>query len=152
MPSSEHSFELHHTAIVVTDLDRSIAFYTEHFGGVVERIIEDVSDPRIAALHQLPSARFTLAFLQFGPTRLELFRFDEPTDGRRTQTRAHDLGINHICFACPDVAAKYAALRARDVEFTGPPHAITEGDGAGTVLAFCLDPEGNRIELLQSPH
>jgi catechol 2,3-dioxygenase-like lactoylglutathione lyase family enzyme len=152
MSASERSFELHHTAIVVADLDRAIAFYTEHFGAAVEMIIKDVSDPSIAALHQLSSARFTLVFLRLGATRLELFHFDAPTDGRRIETRTHDLGINHICFACPDVATLYDALRGRGVQFTGPPHTVTTGDGAGTVLAFCVDPEGNRIELLQSPH
>lgn len=147
MSTSEHGLELHHTAIVVTDLDRAIAFYTKRFGATVEWI-KDVSDPSIAALHELSSARFTHAFLRFGPTRLELLRFDEPSDGRRVQRRANDLGINHICFACPDVAAMYDTLCAHEVEFSRPPHSIV---AAGTVLAFCVDPEGNRIELLQSP-
>jgi lactoylglutathione lyase len=147
MSTSEHNFELHHTAIVVADLDRAIAFYTERFGATVEWI-RDVSDPSIAALQELSSARFTHAFLRFGAARLELLRFDEPADGGRVQRRANDLGISHICFACPDVAAMYDTLRAHGVQFSRPPHSIVD---AGTVLAFCVDPEGNRIELLQSP-
>jgi catechol 2,3-dioxygenase-like lactoylglutathione lyase family enzyme len=142
---------LHHTAIAVHDLDVSIAFYRDIFGGEVEAIITDVDDVEVAQLHALESARFTLAFVRFGPTRLELFQFAEPEDAKEITARAHDFGIRHICFEIADVRATYERLTAAGVRFTRPPHVITHGDAAGTVLAFCFDPDGNRVELLQPP-
>lgn len=140
---------LHHTAIVVSDLRRSIAFYEGFFGGQVETVLRDVEDPQIAQLHQLDYLHFTLAFVRFGPTRLELFQFDRPTDGRPLRDRAHDFGTRHICFQIPDVQGTYERLAAAGVEFTRPPYTVPDGDSAGTVLVFCSDPDGTRVELLQ---
>jgi catechol 2,3-dioxygenase-like lactoylglutathione lyase family enzyme len=89
MGASQAGPSLHHTAIAVHDLDRSIAFYRDTFGGEVEAIIEDIDDVEVAQLHALESARFTLAFVRFGPTRLELFQFALPQDGREIEARAH---------------------------------------------------------------
>ncbi len=151
MGASSTGPTLHHTAIAVHDLDRAIAFYRDTFGGEVEAIIEDIDDVEVAQLHALESTRFTLAFVRFGPTRLELFKFEQPDDGREIDARAHDFGIRHICFEIADVRATYERLQAAGVRFTRPPHVVADGDAAGTVLAFCFDPDGNRVELLQPP-
>jgi catechol 2,3-dioxygenase-like lactoylglutathione lyase family enzyme len=142
---------LHHTAIVVRDLNRSIAFYETFFGGQVETILRDVDDPQIAQLHELEDARFTLAFVRFGPTRLELFQFERPIDGQSLPDRANDFGVRHICFEVPDVAAAYERMSAQGVRFTRPPYTVRDGDARGTVLVFCVDPDGTRVELLQHP-
>jgi glyoxylase I family protein len=136
---------LHHTAIVVTDLDRSIEFYERFFGGSVETVLRDINDPQIAELHELGDAHFTLAFVRFGPTRLELFQFEHPTDGRPLADRAHDFGVRHICFESDDVRAAYERMTAAGVRFTRPPYTLDDG----TVLAFCSDPDGTRVEMLQ---
>lgn len=145
------SLALHHTAIVVRDLNRSIAFYERFFGGQVETILRDIDDPHIAQLHELENARFTLAFVGFGPTRLELFQFERPADGRSPADRANDFGVRHICFEVPDVAAAYERMAAQGVRFTRPPYTVGDGDASGTVLVFCVDPDGTRVELLQRP-
>lgn len=149
MATSYPGAALHHTAISVHDLDRSIAFYQTFFGGEVEAVLTDIHDPQIAELHRLDEARFTLAFVRFGPTRLELFHFSEPDDGREIDARAHDFGIRHVCFEIDDVRGMYTRLTVAGVPFTRPPYVIPDGEAAGTVLAFCLDPDGNLVELLQ---
>ena len=111
---------LHHTAIAVHDLDRAVAFYTTHFGGEVEVILQDVGDPNIAELHLLPAARFTLAFVRFGSTRLEFFQFAEPADGREIESRAHDFGIRHIAFETDDLQSTYDRLSAAGVDSPVP--------------------------------
>ena len=151
MSTQPAGLALHHTAIVVRDLDRSIAFYETFFGGRVETILRDIDDPQIAQLHELEDARFTLAFVRIGPTRLELFQFERPTDGQSLPDRANDFGVRHICFEVADVAAAYARMTAQGVRFTRPPYTVADGDAQGTVLVFCVDPDGTRVELLQHP-
>ena len=151
MDTHTDTFALHHTAIVVHDLDRSIAFYEQFFGGQVETILRNIEDPQIAQLHQLEDIRFTLAYVGFGATRLELFAFERPTDGQTFADRANDFGVRHICFAVSDVAAAYERMKAEGVRFTRPPYSIPDGDAQGTVLAFCEDPDGTRVELYQHP-
>jgi catechol 2,3-dioxygenase-like lactoylglutathione lyase family enzyme len=149
MAGEHEPIGLHHTAIVVRDLDRSIAFYERFFGGFVETLLRDVDDPNIAELHQLGDARFTLAFVRFGPSRLELFQFERPADGRALGDRANDFGVRHICFELADVHEAYARMSAAGVLFTRPPYTVPGGGARATVLAFCVDPDDTRIELLQ---
>jgi len=149
MASDSATVGLHHTAIVVRDLERSIAFYERFFGGSVETVLRDVDDPNIAELHQLADARFTLAFVRFGLTRLELFQFERPRDGRTLADTANDFGVRHICFEIADVHDAYARMTSAGVPFTRPPYTVPGSGARGTVLAFCTDPDGTRLELLQ---
>jgi catechol 2,3-dioxygenase-like lactoylglutathione lyase family enzyme len=151
MSTEPAGLALHHTAIVVSDLDRSLAFYETFFGGRLETILRDIEDPNIAQLHELGDARFTLAFVRFGPTRLELFQFERPDDGQYLPDRANDFGVRHICFEVPDVNSAYERMTAQGVRFTRPPYMVRDGDASGTVLAFCVDPDGTRVELLEHP-
>jgi catechol 2,3-dioxygenase-like lactoylglutathione lyase family enzyme len=138
---------MHHSAIVVSDLARSISFYEKFFDAEVELSFE-AGGPDVAALHGLDESLFTMAMLSVGGGRIELFEYKEPTDRQDAIPRACDMGGTHIAFQIDEVAAKYDELRANGVEFTRPP--LTVGDEhEGYVLAFCRDPDGHRIELIQ---
>ena len=148
MPPTEQ-MTVHHTAIVVTDLERSRSFYERFFGAELEHTIPDMDDPSVAELHQLaPGARFTLMFLGFGNTRIELIEFASPSARQAGHGDSNDVGLRHLAFACPDVRATYAEMKAAGVEFTREPYTIP--GGSGPTLAFCRDPDGTRIEILQS--
>jgi quinol monooxygenase YgiN/catechol 2,3-dioxygenase-like lactoylglutathione lyase family enzyme len=141
---------VHHVGVVVSSLDASIAFYQANFGGEVELILRDTGGPQTAELHGLPAARFDLAFLRYGPTRVELFEFHEPPGGAALLPAANVVGSSHIAFEVDDIDAAYERLVRQGVAFTRPPHR--EGaPGAQFGLAFCADPDGNRIELISPP-
>jgi catechol 2,3-dioxygenase-like lactoylglutathione lyase family enzyme/quinol monooxygenase YgiN len=145
------SAKFHHAAVVVSDLDRSVDFYTRLFGGEVE-VIRGIEGEEMAALHGLPSARFDLAFLRYGEARIELFQFHEPAPAEGPgPLAANQIGAAHVAFQIDDVMAAYERLLAAGVEFSRPPLAPTEGEAAGFVLAFLYDPDGNRIELIAPP-
>ena len=133
---------LHHTAVVVSNLERSIAFYERHLGGRLEYVVRDNDDPRIAELLQLPAIRLSFAFIAFEYAHLELLEFSVPADGRRFDARANDFGTTHLSFQVEDVQAAYERLAADGVELTRPP-------APSLPIVFCFDPDGNRIELIQ---
>jgi quinol monooxygenase YgiN/catechol 2,3-dioxygenase-like lactoylglutathione lyase family enzyme len=143
--------KFHHAAVVVSDLDRAVEFYTRLFGGEVE-LISGVEGEAMASLHALPSAHFDLAFLHCRDAIIELFQFHDPTPepGSRPPA-ANQIGSAHIAFEVDDVFAAYERLVAEGVEFSRPPHEETEGDAAGYVLSFLYDPDGNRVELIAPP-
>lgn len=145
------SGKFHHAAVVVSDLDRSVEFYTRLFGGEVE-LIRGVEGEEVASLHGLPSAHFDLAFLRYGDARIELFEFHDPVPepGARPPA-ANQLGAGHVAFEIDDVEAAYRRLTAEGVEFSRPPFEPTEGDAAGYLLSFLYDPDGNRVELIAPP-
>ncbi|MBN9623658.1 MAG: VOC family protein [Actinobacteria bacterium] len=141
----------HHTALVVSSLDDSIAFYQRCFGGELEAVLRDTGGPEIAALHGLDEARFDLAFIPYGGAVLELFQFHEPASPERVPTQANRIGDSHVAFEVDDVEAAYRRLLALGLEFPRPPLRVQEGDAAGFDLVFTSDPDGNRIELIAPP-
>ncbi len=56
--------------------------------------------------------------------------------------------IPHVIFQVKDMAATVAAVKAAGGTMTGEPRPFGK---TGIVLAFAVDPAGNRIELIQRP-
>jgi len=79
-----------------------------------------------------------LAFFDLGGTRLYLSAESaEPQPESTLYLRVHD------------IAAAYAELSARGVEFKGAPHLIhRHADGTEEWMAFFLDPEGRYLALM----
>ncbi len=122
-----------HTMLRVGNLDRSIDFYTQVLG------------MRVLRRKDYPDGRFTLAFLGYVEesegTVLELTH--------NWDTAEYDLGTayGHIAIAVEDA---YEACRlikekgGRVVREAGP---MKHGQ---TVIAFVEDPDGYKVELIQS--
>ena len=127
---------LHHAGVVVSDLEASAGFYAEMFGASVALRVDE--------------ERFSLVMLDLGNAFVELLVFRPPHDGARVP-RGNAVGAGHVALAVDDVADAYDRLRRRGVRFEGPPRRIEAGPSAGHVTAFCLDPDDNRIELIQAP-
>jgi quinol monooxygenase YgiN/catechol 2,3-dioxygenase-like lactoylglutathione lyase family enzyme len=142
-----------HAAVVVSDLDRSVEFYTRFFGGEVE-LIKGVQGAEMAELHGLEeNAHFDLAFIRHGEAMVELFQFHEPLPAAGLRPpAANEPGASHIAFEVDDVEAAYERLTAEGVEFSRPPYRVSEGDAEGFVLSFFFDPDGNKVELIAPVH
>jgi glyoxylase I family protein len=88
-----------------------------------------------------------LLFLDAGNAMLEIFIPSAP------QMRATDLpkghtGVKHITFAVDDVDAAIARFEAAGVEITERPREAKNTDFFRRV-AFCRDPDGLSVELVQ---
>lgn len=120
-----------HTMLRVTDLPRSIAFYTDVLGMTLLR------------QKDYPDGQFTLAFLGYGPeseqTVLEL-TYNWGVD-------SYELGTayGHVAIEVDDVQAAVDTMRAKGAKILREPGPMKHGS---TVLAFLEDPDGYRIELL----
>lgn len=120
-----------HTMLRVSDLTRSIAFYTEILGMKLLRRTD------------YPEGKFTLAFVGYGAeteqTVLEL------THNWGVEHYQLGTAFGHIAIEVPDVYQACAQIRASGgniVREAGPMQ------GGTTVIAFVEDPDGYRIELL----
>jgi lactoylglutathione lyase len=116
--------------IRVTDLERSVRFYTEVLGLREER------------RKVLEKADATLVFLvdEAGHHRIEL-TFNH--DGR-----GYELGnqFGHFALGVADLDQARAELAEHGVEFTRGPYTVSAG---GSRIAFIVDPDGVEIELVQ---
>lgn len=137
---------VHHPALSVTDLDRSIAFYRDRLGMVLQsrgafggEVMDRITD--------LSGTSGRSAMLRAGAQYLELFEFSAPVprliDPPR---RVCDHGLAHFCLEVDDVQRAYEQLLTAGVIFHCPPQPF------GRMRAtYARDPDGNVFELLEVP-
>ena len=122
-----------HTMLRVGDLQRSIDFYTDVLGMKLLRTTER------------PEQKYSLAFVGYGDERehavLEL-TYNHGVDH-------YELGsaFGHIAIAVPDAAAACERIRTAGGNVT---RAAGPVQGGTTVIAFVTDPDGYKIELIQT--
>lgn len=114
----------HHIALHTAHVARLREFYTETLG--------------LPVLGGFPEQR--ILFLDAGTTAIELI------EEREASVSAG--GWAHLALEVADVDAAYATLLARGVPFHIPPEDFP-ADAPAVRIAFCTDPDGNSIELVQ---
>jgi lactoylglutathione lyase len=117
----------------VGDLQRSIEFYTKALGMKMLRTTDR------------PEQKYTLAFVGYGDERehavLEL-TYNYGVDH-------YDLGsgYGHVAIGVPDVTAACQKVRNAGGTVTREPGPVK---GGTSVIAFVLDPDGYKIELIEA--
>ncbi len=121
-----------HTMLRVSNLERSLEFYT------------DVLDMRVLRRKDYPDGRFTLAFVGY----------QDESDGavleltHNWDTDHYELGTayGHIAVEVDDAAVACARVAERGGKVTRPAGPMKHGT---TVIAFVEDPDGYKIEFIQ---
>lgn len=127
--------QLLHTMLRVGDLERSIDFYTEVIGMELLRTTER------------PEQKYTNVFVGFnggnrnGEAEIELTYNHGVSD--------YELGTayGHIALGVDDVAATCERIRAAGGKVTREPGPVK---GGATVIAFVEDPDGYKVELVDT--
>jgi len=123
-----------HTMVRVTDLERSLHFYTEVMG------------MKLLRKRDFPQGRFTLAFVGYDDEdKQAVLELTHNWD-----TDSYELGdaYGHIAIGVGDVYAACDRIKAaggKVVREAGPMK------GTDVVMAFVEDPDGYKIELLARP-
>jgi catechol 2,3-dioxygenase-like lactoylglutathione lyase family enzyme len=140
--------------MVVSDMDRAIAFYSEVL------TFEKVSDVEVFGdayehLEGLFGIRMRVVRLRLGDDSIELKEFLTP-QGRPMpgDSRGNDRWFQHIAIIVSDMDRAYAILREHHVRHasTGPQTLPAYIKGAGGIRAFYFrDPDGHFLEVLQFP-
>ena len=138
---------IRHAGIVVSDMARALAFYRDLLGLEVVRTMDE-SGEYLDSLLGLSQARVTTVKLSAGGgvTLIELLEFQSPVAVRRGETGPATLGPTHVALTVDDLAAVHAALTARGIRFIAPPQRSPDGR---VNVAFCHDPDGTLLELVQ---
>ena len=122
-----------HTMLRVGDLQRAIDFYTRVLG------------MRLLRTTDRPDQKYTLAFVGYGtnPDHAELeltYNYGVPK---------YELGnaFGHLAIAVEDAAAACERIRSSGGTVTREAGPVK---GGTTVIAFVQDPDGYKIELIES--
>ena len=119
-----------HTCYRITDIDRSVTFYTAL--GFEEKGRIQIRDEAMNVFMGLPDD---------GPEpRLEL-TYNFGVDSYDVGT-----GYGHIAITTADLDGALSQLAQQGIEPERPPYSVREG---GSRLCFVRDPDGYRIELIE---
>ena len=139
-----------HTSFTVSDLDRSIGFFTQALG--FEMVNRAPRDPGlIEVITGVPGADIEVAYVQGPGHRLELIQYLSPADRGRVESRPCDSGFAHVAYDVDDVDAAVAASAPHQVLPLGPITTIDKGPNAGARVVYLRDPDGVTIEYIQKP-
>jgi len=143
------SITLSHIGICVSDLDRSLRFYTEGLGYEVAQGF-DVGDAFAPTLEVQSGVMVRSQMIVKDASMIELLGWSSPTaHGKPSQTR-NQLGMTHLSFVVTDlsaVEAKLVELGGNVIESTRT--LIPMGDSMLKLL-FLADPDGTRVELMET--
>jgi lactoylglutathione lyase len=123
-----------HTMLRVGHLQRSIDFYTQALGMQLLRTTDR------------PDQKYSLAFVGYGsnPDHAEI----ELTYNYGVEQYEIGTAFGHIALGVPDVVASCERIRAAGGQITREPGPVK---GGTTFIAFAVDPDGYKIELIQRP-
>jgi len=123
-----------HTMLRISNIQRSIGFYTKILGMRVLRTLDQ------------PDEKYTLIFLGFGEESetcvLELtYNYGVFT---------YELGnaYGHIAIGVSDIQQVTTDIKRRGVHFSLEP---TQLKGSNEIIAFLTDPDGYQVELIERP-
>jgi lactoylglutathione lyase len=124
-----------HTMIRVGDLERSLRFYTEVLG------------MRLLRRRDYPEGKFTLAFVGYeDESSGAVIELTYNWDADRYELGT---GFGHIAIEVPDAYAACDEIKRRGGTVTREAGPMKHGT---TVIAFVVDPDGYKLELIQKKH
>ena len=133
-PVSDIKFRIRHTMLPVTDLDRTIDFYTRLLGMDIMR------------LRNVPERNERVAYLGYGGEdegpALELIE-----TGGADRNKPIPAWAGHVAILPPDVYKLCERLKAEGVTITGEPRP--NRPGSKDHVAWIKDPDGYTIELTE---
>jgi lactoylglutathione lyase len=142
--------EIHHTALNVTDMERSLKFYREVLG--LEPMFEpqEASGERFEKATHIPGAKikFTMLKIGNGHTFIELIQYVNPK-AKPNQLTISDTGAPHVAFRVDNIDETKAKLESKGVKFNSDPVRIQAGPLKGRSFVYFKDPDGLTLELFQ---
>jgi len=137
---------IRHAGIAVSDLDRSLHFYRDLLGLKVAKRKEE-SGEYIDRICGLKNAAITTVKLSADDGSLvELLYFHSHPGKGTVKKEIYATGLSHVAFTVEDANKEYKRLSKAGVVFNSPPKLSPDGYAKA---AFCKDPDGVFIELVQ---
>lgn len=143
-------FGFNHTAFVVTDLDRTIAFFEDLIGLELlsraprdSRLIEDITG--------LSGADLEIAYLGGLGHSIELIRYNAPVDRGGGLPKIYQDGAGHLAIDVDDAEAAVTAAKDYGLRLIGEIITIDGGPNKGRKVVYLQSQDGLSIEFIETP-
>jgi len=144
-----------HINFVVSDLERSVKFYTELLG-FSESKRPHLEGDWIESIVGLKGVVADVAFIiaPAGEPRIELLCYKTPKgEALPANSLANTVGIRHIAFRVDDIHAVVSRLKDAGVKVLGEPVVVPETvvthDAGHKMLCYFHDPDGVLLEITE---
>lgn len=145
---------VHHFSFSVTNLDRTIEFYTQTLGVQLQSRGRNRYESLGTALfgtkwgiHQL-QADLELAVVNIGGTRVEFIEYKDPK-AQAYHKNPSIAGSAHLAFRVEDIEGVRKNLEKAGVEFHSPINRYLEAGKIEWKWCYFRDPDGIVLELVQ---
>jgi catechol 2,3-dioxygenase-like lactoylglutathione lyase family enzyme len=134
-----------HVGIVVSDMEKSLQFYRD-LVGLQDAPVNEEMGPFLDGLSNTPGARIQTAKLAGGnsETSIELLCFENPSPSASAPLSS--IGPTHVALNVSNLDDLYTRLSDAGVPFNAPPRVSPDGCAK---VAFCQDPDGTFVELVE---
>jgi glyoxylase I family protein len=139
---------LTHVGICVSDLERSLHFYRDLLGFTREHELEVEGEPTDTLL-RLRGTKLHAEYLVRDGVRIELLHFASPPAPPRPARPINQYGLTHLSFRVTEMDAVLDGLRAAGESVLED--TIVRFPEWQSAACFVFDPDGQLIELVQSP-
>jgi catechol 2,3-dioxygenase-like lactoylglutathione lyase family enzyme len=144
-----------HINIVVSDLERSVKFYTEALGFEKTNSVHLEGD-WIDSIVGLKGVVADVAFIvaPAGEPKIELLRYKSPIgESIPSNSLANTIGLRHIAFRVEDIEVSYKKLKDSGVKLLSEPITVPATVGAHNAVRKTLfyfhDPDGVLLEIAE---
>ncbi len=144
-----------HINLVVSNLERSVKFYTELLGfkEVRRAHLEGEWIESIIGLKGV-SANVVYILAPEGEPRLELLCYESPKgEAIPANSQANTIGLRHIALQVKDIQKAVKRLKEAGVKIVGEtvevPESVVTHDAGHKILCYFLDPDGILLELAE---
>ena len=145
---------VHHFSFSVTNMDRTIEFYTKVLGVPLQSRGRNRYDTLGTAIFgtkwgiDQPQADLELAVVDIGGTRVEFIEYKDPA-ARPYHQNPSMAGSAHLAFKVDDIEGVRKKLEEAGVEFHSPINTYLEAGEIEWQWCYFRDPDGIILELVQ---
>jgi len=144
---------MNHTGFVVSNMERSVAFYRDQLGLEIERD-QILEGEFISELVGYPDAKLHIIYLGLGDVKhsVELIEYLNPRGDAAPLPDRKDIGATHLGIIVDNLDEFYKELSSKGVRFVSPP--VTRPNAVYPMAqkgCYMQDPDGNWLELLEQP-
>lgn len=144
-----------HINLVVSDLERSVRFYTEllEFKEVRRAHLDGKWIESIIGIKDV-CANVAYILAPEGEPRLELLCYESPKgEAVPANSQANTIGLRHIALRVNDIQKAVKRLKEAGVNMIGEtvevPESVVTHDAGHKILCYFLDPDGILLELAE---
>ena len=135
-----------HASIVVSDIERAIAFYTDILGmKLLDSSLRDKGFSEKAT--GIKGVALKIAYLESVGIKLELIEYIHKT--KIFERNSDDETFGHLCFNVGGLKAFYKNNKD-NVDFVSEPLRIPGGPHLDGYMLYLYDPDYNKIELIDT--